>query len=187
MNEELDLVIDMARDAMEKSVEHLRSDLVKVRAGKANPALLDGVSVDYYGSRMPLGQVSNVNTLDARTLSIQPWEKGMLEPIEKAISAANLGINPQNNGEMIILSIPPLTEERRKSLVKHAKTMGEDAKVGIRSSRKEANDEIKKLQKNGLPEDMAKTGETRVQKLTDDYITKVDSLVASKEKDILTV
>ncbi len=172
---------------MKKSIKHLEDALVKIRAGKASPAMLDGVMVEYYGSMSPLNQVANVNTPDPRTISVQPWEKAMLEPIEKAIAYANLGLNPQNNGELIIISVPPLTEERRKDLVKKARSEAEDAKVGIRNARKEANDEIKKLQKDGLSEDLAKDAEDDVQKLTNTYTSKADGEVDRKEQDIMTV
>lgn len=185
--EEVQFVLDSAKEAMEKAVTRLNSELLKVRAGKANPVMLEGILVDYYGTLTPLQQVSNVNTPDPRTLYIQPWEKKMLEPIQKAIMNANLGLNPQNNGELIMINIPPLTEERRKQLVKQAKTVGEDAKVSIRNARKEANDEVKALQKDGIPEDICKDTEDKIQKLTDSYIEKIDALVVAKEKDILTV
>jgi ribosome recycling factor len=187
MSEELQLVLDEARDGMEKAVNHLEAELQKIRAGKATPSMLDSVMVDYYGSPTPLNQVANVNTLDARTITVQPWEKKLLEEIARGITYANLGLNPQNNGEMILLAVPPLTEERRRDLVKKAKAEGEHAKVGIRNQRKEANDMIKGLQKDGLPEDMAKGGEAEVQKLTDKYVTRVDALVDAKEADIMKV
>lgn len=187
MNEELQMVIDMAKESMENALAHLKNELIKLRAGKATPGMLDGIKVDCYGTHMPLNQLSNINSMDARTLSIQPWDKSMLDPIDKAISAANLGVNPQKRSDIIIVSFPPLSEERRKGLVKQLKNEAEHAKVGVRNSRREANDEIKNLQKSGLPEDMAKDGEASVQKLTDEYIGKVDAVVVAKEKDILTV
>jgi ribosome recycling factor len=187
MQEEIQLILDEAKEAMKKSIGHLEDALVKIRAGKASPAMLDGVMVEYYGSMTPLNQVANVNTPDARTISVQPWEKAMLEPIEKAISYANLGLNPQNNGELIIISVPPLTEERRMDLVKKARSEAEDAKVGIRNARKEANDEIKKLKKDGLSEDLANDAEEEVQKLTNTYTQMADNEVDRKEKDIMTV
>jgi ribosome recycling factor len=187
MQEEIELILDSAKESMAKSIKHLEDALVKIRAGKASPAMLDGVMVEYYGSMTLLNQVSNVNTPDARTISIQPWEKAMLEPIERAIINANLGLNPQNNGELIIISVPPLTEERRKDLVKKVKAEAEDAKVGIRNARRDANDEIKKLEKDGLSEDLAKDAEGEVQKLTDQFSQKVDNEVDRKEKDIMTV
>jgi ribosome recycling factor len=185
--EEIQFVLDEAKEQMEKAITRLNAEVLKIRAGKANPMMLEGVRVDYYGSSTPLSQISNINTPDPRTLSIQPWEKSMLEPIQKAITNANLGLNPQNNGELIMINVPPLTEERRKQLVKQAKNVGEDAKVSIRNARKEGNDEIKKLQKEGSPEDLCKEAETKIQKLTDNYIEKIDAIVALKEKDILTV
>ncbi len=187
MDEEVQLVLDLATEQMEKALNHLKSELTKIRAGKANPTMLDGISVDAYGTHMPLSQVSNINTMDARTLTVKPWDKSMLEPISKAIAAANIGINPQNNGEVILLSVPPLTEERRKNLVKMTKTVAEDARIGMRNARKDANEEIKSLQKKGLAEDIAKEAEGKVQKLTDDYNIKIEVLLASKEKDIMTV
>jgi len=187
MQEEIEFVLDTAKEAMAKSIKHLEDALVKIRAGKASPAMLDGVMVDYYGSQTPLNQVANVNTPDARTISIQPWEKSMLEPIERSIINANLGLNPQNNGELVMINVPPLTEERRKDLVKKVKSEAEDAKVGIRNARKEANDEIKKMEKDGLSEDMSKDAVEEVQKLTNQFSEKVDNEVDRKEKDIMTV
>lgn len=187
MNEEIQFALDTAREAMENAMEHLEKELRKIRAGKATPMMLDGVQVEYYGSNTPLSQVANVNTLDGRTLSVQPWEKNILEDVERAIINANLGLNPQNNGETILINIPALTEERRKGLSKQAKAEGEHAKVGIRNARKDANDEIKKLKNDGLSEDMAKDAEGEVQKLTDQYVSKVDALIDAKEKDIMTV
>lgn len=187
MSEEVQLVLDMAKEAMDKAITHLEAELAKIRAGKANPAMLDGVMVDYYGTRTPINQVANVNTQDARSLVIQPWEKSMLTPIEKAIQAANLGFNPQNDGVIIRIIVPPLTEERRRELVKKAKAEADEAKIGLRSARKEALDEIKKLQKDGLPEDEAKSAETKVQQLTDNYAAKCDKHLEIKEKEILTV
>lgn len=185
--EEVDMILDMAKESMDGAIDHLIKELGKIRAGKAHPSMLDGVYVDYYGTNTPLNQVSNINTPDARTISIQPWEKAMLEPIEKAIMMANLGLNPQNNGELIMINVPPLTEERRRDLVKQTKAEGEHAKVSIRNARKEANDEIKKLQKDAISDDLAKDAEDRVQKLTDSYGSKVDSYLSTKESDIMTV
>jgi ribosome recycling factor len=185
MNEDVQLIADMMREKMENSITHLESELLKVRAGKANPAMLDGIFVDYYGVRTPLNQVSNVSTPDARTLSIQPWEKAMLDPIIKAIQAANLGFNPTNNVSLVIINVPALTEERRKELVKKARSEGEVAKVSIRAARKEALEELKKLDK--LPEDEKKGAETKIQEITDDYTKKVDNHLDRKEKEILTV
>ncbi|MCB9188805.1 MAG: ribosome recycling factor [Flavobacteriales bacterium] len=187
MSEEVSMAMSEAEDGMKKTLEHLSTELTKIRAGRATPSMLDVVKVEYYGSPTPLSQIGNVNTLDGRTLTVQPWEKSMLEEIAKGIMNANLGLNPQNNGEMIIISIPPLTEDRRKELVKQAKAEGEHAKVGIRSKRKDANDFIKELKNEGLSEDQMKDAEDSVQKLTDKYITKVDELVAAKEVDIMKV
>lgn len=187
MTEEVQFELDSAKESMQKSIERLDSELTKIRAGKANPSMLSSVKVDYYGSITPLSQVANVSTPDAKTLTVQPWEKGMLEPISKAIIDSNLGLNPQNNGDVIIISIPALTEERRRDLSKQAKAVGEDAKVGIRSSRKTANDGIKTLKDDGLPEDAHKTAEAKIQELTNDYVAKVDAIIAAKEKDIMTV
>lgn len=187
MNEDIQFILDAAKEQMEKALSHLESELVKVRAGKANPSLLDGVFVDYYGVRTALNQTANINTADARTLIIQPWEKSMLTPIEKAIMAANIGLNPQNDGLIIRITVPALTEERRKELVKKAKAEAEFAKVGLRTSRKDANEELKKLLKNGTPEDEVKEGETKIQTLTDSYVLKCDKHLETKEKEIMTV
>lgn len=181
------MILDMAEDAMKSSIEHLQKELGKIRAGKAHPSMLEGIMVDYYGSQTPLSQVSNVNTPDARTISIQPWEKTMLEPIEKAIMMANLGLNPQNNGELIMINVPPLTEERRRDLVKQTKTEGEHARVSIRTARKDANDEIKRLQKDAISEDLAKDAEDKVQKLTDKHTQMVEEFLIKKEADIMKV
>lgn len=180
-------LLDTARTQMDKAIQHLEIELAKIRAGKANPAMLDNVLVDYYGTKVPISQTASINTLDARTLVIQPWEKNMLTPIEKAIQMANLGFNPQNDGTVIRISIPPLTEERRKELVKLSKQVVEEAKIGVRNARKEAMETIKKMQKEGLPEDEAKALEQKVQKLTDEYIAKCDKHLELKEKEILTV
>jgi ribosome recycling factor len=187
MTDEVKLILDELKDQLEKAIQHLEIELAKVRAGKANPSMLDSVNVDYYGVNTPLSQVANVNTPDARTIVIQPWEKAMIEPIEKAIHGSNLGFNPQNDGTVVRINVPPLTEERRKELVKKARAEGENTKVGIRSARKDANDHIKTEQKNGLPEDMAKDAEDEVQKLTNAYIGKIDKHLEVKEKEIMTV
>lgn len=187
MTEEIDLIIATAKEAMDNTVVHLEKSLLNIRAGKASPQMLGSVFVDYYGSQTPLSQVASINVPDARTLSVSPWEKNMLQPIEKAIMIANLGLNPMNNGENIIINIPPLTEERRKDLVKQAKTEAEDAKVGIRNSRKDANNDIKKQEKNGTSEDICKDAEDRVQKLTDNYVKKIDDILAVKEAEIMKV
>lgn len=183
--EELDMVLEMAQENMQKSVTHLEQELVKIRAGRANPNMLDGVRVEYYGSVTPLNQLSNINAPDARTLTIQPWDKSMIPDIEKAIMNANLGLNPQNNGEAVILNIPALTEERRKDLVKRTRAEAEEARISIRNARKEANDEIKKL--DGLSEDEVKDAEDRVQSLTNKHIQKVDEVLEHKEADIMKV
>src|SRR5690554_4241745 len=187
MQEDLDFIIDTAKESMVGSLNYLRDELLKIRAGKANPAMLSSIMVDYYGSMTKLAQVANVNTPDAKTLRIQPWEKAMIEPIEKAIAYSNLGFNPQNNGEVIIITVPPLTEDRRRDLVRTAKAEAEHAKVSIRNARKEANDEIKKLQKDGLSEDIAKSAEGEVQALTDEFNKKIDIEIEHKEKDIMTI
>lgn len=187
MNEEIDFILDAAEESMQKSVSHLEKELVKIRAGKASPSMVSSVMVDYYGSQTPLSQVANVGVMDARTLTIQPWEKASLEPIERAIINSNLGLNPQNNGEMILINIPQLTEERRRELVKQAKAEAEDAKVGIRNSRKDANDEAKQLQKDGLSEDETKAVEASIQELTDKYSSRVDKILEAKEADIMKV
>lgn len=187
MNEDIQFILDNTKEQMDKAVTHLEAELVKVRAGKASPSMLESIQVDYYGTRTPLNQVANINTGDARTLVVQPWEKSMLTPIEKAIQAANLGLNPQNDGIIIRILVPALTEERRKDLVKKAKSEAETAKVSMRSIRKEANEELKKLQKNGTPEDEVKEGENKVQLLTDSYVVKCDKHLEIKEKEIMTV
>ncbi len=187
MTEEIEILMEMAKDKMDKAISHLEHELIKIRAGKANPGMLEGVMVDYYGSMTPLQQVANVNTPDPRTIAVQPWEKAMITPIEKAILAANLGLNPENNGELIRINIPPLTEERRKDLVKQVKKEAEDAKVSIRTVRKECNDELKKMQKDGLSEDLEKDAEAEVQKITDQYSKSIEEHVTKKEKDILTI
>ena len=187
MNELISLELDDCKDGMNKSVAHTENELTKIRAGKASPGMLDGVSVDYYGSATPLSQVSNVNTPDARTIVIQPWEKSLIGAIEKAIVDANLGLNPQNDGIVIRLAVPALTEERRRDLVKKVKEEAERGRIAIRNIRKDANESIKKLKNDGVSEDEIKTGEAEVQKLTDSYIVKVDQLAELKEKDVMTV
>ncbi|MBN2814567.1 MAG: ribosome recycling factor [Bacteroidales bacterium] len=187
MEEEARFCVEMAKERMNKAILHLEDELIHVRAGKATPAILDGITIDYYGANTPLSQVSNIGTPDAKTIVVQPWDKSMLSTIEKAILYANIGITPTNNGEIIRLNIPPLTEERRKNLVKQVKTMGENTKVSVRNARRDANEELKKLQKDGLPEDVEKDAQDKVQQMTDDYIGKVDAIVALKEKDIMTV
>ncbi|MGN5954846.1 ribosome recycling factor [Sphingobacterium lactis] len=187
MNEFISLQLDECKESMIKAVAHTESELTKIRAGKATPGMLDGIYVDYYGNSTPLAQVSNINTPDARTIVIQPWEKPMLTVIEKAIMDSNIGLNPQNDGSIIRLAVPPLTEERRRDLVKKAKEETEKGRVAVRNIRKDANESIKKLKNDGVSEDEIKTGEAEVQKLTDAYIAKVDLLAELKEKDIMTV
>jgi ribosome recycling factor len=187
MNEELKFLFDTTREAMDNAMSHLDSELQKIRAGKASPMMLSKVVVDYYGSLTPINQVANVNAIDGRTLSIQPFEKSLLEEIEKGIAHANLGLNPQNNGESILINIPALTEERRMGLSKQAKAEGEDAKVGVRNARKDANDDIKRLKNDGLSEDQSKDAEAEIQKITDVFSAKIDALIEAKEKDIMTV
>lgn len=187
MEEEVQLQLDDTAEKMQKAINHLEDELVRVRAGKASPNLLDGIHVDYYGSSTPLSQVSNINTPDAKTIAVQPWEKSMIEPIEKAILAANIGLTPINNGEMIRLNLPPLTEERRKELVKQIKSMAENARVSVRNARREAIEEFKKMKKEGMPEDLEKDAEIKTQELTDKFTAKVDKLLEAKEKDIMTV
>ena len=187
MTEELTMIYDDFKVSNNKTFSHLETELTKIRAGKASPAMLGGVMVDYYGSMTPLQQVANVNTSDARTILVQPWEKAMLNEIARGIINANIGLNPQNNGEQLIITVPPLTEERRRELVKRAKGEAENAKVGVRNNRKDAIDMIKELKNDGLSEDMAKSAEEEVQKITNIAIKKIDDLVEIKEKDIMTV
>ncbi|HEX8563731.1 MAG TPA: ribosome recycling factor [Flavobacterium sp.] len=187
MTEEIDFILDSTEESMSGSIAHLEKEFLNIRAGKATPAMLGGVFVDYYGSATPISQVANINVPDARTITVQPWEKNMLHPIEKAIQVANLGFNPMNNGDNIIISVPPLTEERRRDLAKQAKAEAEDAKIGIRNARKDANTEIKKLEKEGTSEDLCKSAEDEVQNLTNSYIRKVDELLAVKEAEIMKV
>lgn len=185
--EDVSSTLSFAEESMKKAISHLEAELVKIRAGKANPQMLDGISVDYYGSPMPIGQVGNITVLDARTLSIQPWERNMLQPIERAIINSNIGINPQNDGNTIRLFLPPLTEERRKELVKRCQQEGEHSKVAIRNIRRDAIENIKKAQKNGLSEDAAKDAEADMQDLTNRFIALVDKHLTSKEKEIMAV
>ena len=187
MEEEINFIFDSLKEANDGAISHLVEELRKIRAGRATPSMLSSVMVDYYGSQTPLSQVANVNTLDARTLTIQPWEKNMLDEISKGIINSNLGLNPQNNGEFVIINVPMLTEERRKDLAKKAKSEGENAKISLRNHRKDAIDEIKKLKDNGLSEDMQKNLEDDVQEVTNNFSTKIDELTAKKEVDILTI
>jgi ribosome recycling factor len=181
------LIMDDTEDLMNKAIAHLEVELQKIRAGKATPQMLDGIVVDYYGSSTPISQVGNISAMDVRTLSIQPWEKNMLQPIERAIIAANIGINPQNDGNTIRLFLPPLTEERRREMVKRANGEGEHSKVAVRGIRRDAIEMVKKLQKDGLSEDAAKDAETEIQQLTDKFIALIDKHLARKEKEIMSV
>lgn len=185
--EEIEFILDSAKESMNSSVDHLEKSFLNIRAGKASPQMLGSVYVDYYGSQTPLSQVANINVPDARTITIQPYEKSMLQTIEKAIMVANLGFNPMNNGENIIISVPPLTEERRRDLVKQAKAETEDAKVSIRNARKDANSDIKKLEKEGTSEDLCKNAEEDIQKLTDAFIKKAEEHLLHKEAEIMKV
>ncbi len=184
MNEDIQFIIDTAKESMDAAIKHLEKQLVNIRAGKASPAMLGSVMVDYYGSQTPLNQVANVNTPDGRTISVQPWEKSMLQEIERGIMIANLGFNPMNNGESIIINVPPLTEERRRDLAKQAKSEAEDAKVGIRNARKDANNEVKKVD---VSEDLQSNAEVDIQDLTDKYVKKIDQILSVKEEEIMTV
>jgi len=185
MDEEIQFIIDTAQEAMDNALKHLEKELVNIRAGKARPSMLGSVMVEYYGSLTPLQQVANVNTPDGRTITVQPWEKGMLQEIEKAIQVANLGFNPMNNGETIIINVPPLTEERRLNLAKQAKSESEDAKIGVRNARKDANNDIKKL--DHVSEDLKSNAEIDIQEMTDIHIDKIDEIFSVKEKEIMTV
>jgi len=187
MSEDLDFIVEETDDSMKRAVTHLEAELIKIRAGKANPQMLEGLTVDYYGSPTVLNQVSNISVLDARTLTIQPWEKNMLQPIERAIIAANLGVTPQNDGNIIRLFMPPLTEERRKEFVKKAYNEGEHSKVAIRNIRRDAIEQVKKLQKEGLSEDITKDTEKNIQEITDRYILVVEKHLTVKEKEIMAV
>lgn len=185
MNEELDLIFDLAKESMSNAITHLEKKLMNIRAGKANPNMLSNVTVEYYGTNTPLSQVANINTPDGRTIIIQPWEKSILPEVEKGIEIANLGFNPMNNGENIIINVPALTEERRTELAKQAKTETEETKVAIRNARKEANNEIKKY--SNFSEDLKKNSELDIQEITDNYIEKVDKIFKLKQKEIMTL
>jgi len=187
MNEDLKMIMDELLEGAKKSLQHVAAEVGKLRAGKANPSMLDSVMVEYYGSKVPLSQVANVNTPDAKTIMVKPWEKGMLDEISKGIMVANLGLNPQNDGEQVIINVPALTEERRLQIVKMAKNESEHGKIGLRSARKDAIDMIKSLQKDGLSEDMAKDAEGDVQKVIDEYSKKIDETIAAKEKELMTI
>src|SRR5882757_4815652 len=187
MSDDLSFILEETQDSMQKALNHLETELVRIRAGKANPQMLDGLTVDYYGTPTILNQVGNVSVMDARTLTIQPWEKNMLQPIERAIINANLGVTPQNDGNIIRLFLPPLTEERRKEFVKRANGEGEQSKVAIRNIRRDAIEQIKKLQKDGLSEDEAKDAEKEIQDITDKHTVMVEKHLAAKEKEIMSV
>ncbi|NND32297.1 MAG: ribosome recycling factor [Saprospiraceae bacterium] len=187
VSEEVEMAIEIAKEGMEDALDHLNKELLKIRTGKASPGMLSGLMVEYYGNPSPLNQVANVSTSDSRTITIQPWEKSMLAPIEQSIFAANLGLTPMNDGEIIRINIPPLTEERRILLVKHAKHLGEEGKISLRSTRHKALDTIKKAVKDGYPEDAGKRKDDEIDKLTHEYGDKIDKIVELKEKDIMTV
>ena len=184
MNEEIEFILDTTKESMDGAMSHLEKAFIKIRAGKASPAMLSSVMVEYYGSQTPLSQVANINTPDARTISVQPWEKTMIPEIEKAIMNSNLGFNPMNNGESVIINVPPLTEERRRDLVKQAKAEAEDARVSIRNARQDANKELKKLD---ISEDLLSNAEIDVQELTDKYTQKVEDVLELKEAEIMKV
>jgi ribosome recycling factor len=187
MTEEIEFILESTEESMQGSIAHLEKEFLNIRAGKASPAMLGSVFVDYYGAATPLSQVSKISVPDARTITLQPFEKNMLQAIEKAIMIANIGFNPMNNGDVIIISVPPLTEERRRELAKQAKAEAEDAKIGVRNVRKDSNNEIKKLEKDGTSEDVCKSAEDEVQNLTNSFIKKIDELLAEKEAEIMKV
>lgn len=185
MKEDIQFILDTAKEAMTNAIKHLEKEFVNIRAGKASPAMLGSVMVEYYGSMTPLSQVANVNTPDGRTITVQPWEKSMIQEIERAIMIANLGFNPMNNGESVIINVPPLTEERRRDLAKQAKHEAEEAKIGVRNARKEANHDVKNL--DDASEDAKSNAEIDIQEMTDNYVKKIDELLHIKEKEIMTV
>lgn len=187
MSDDLELTIESAKESMQKAIDHLESELLKIRAGKANPVMLEGINAEYYGASTPISQIANITVMDARTLSVQPWEKNMLQPIERAIIAANIGINPQNDGNFIRIYLPPLTEERRKELVKRCNGEGEQAKIAVRNLRREAIEQVKKLQKEGVSEDEAKDAENDIQEVTNSFIAKVEKHLELKDKEIMAV
>jgi len=187
MTEEIEFILDSTEESMQGSIAHLEKEFLNIRAGKASPAMLGSVFVDYYGAATPLSQVSKISVPDARTITLQPFEKNMLQAIEKAIMIANIGFNPMNNGDVIIISVPPLTEERRRDLAKQAKVEAEEAKIGVRNVRKDSNNEIKKLEKDGTSEDICKCAEEEVQNLTNSFIRKIDELLVEKEAEIMKV
>jgi ribosome recycling factor len=187
MDDDIQNVIKQAKSKMEKAIIHFSENLARIRAGKANPKILDGVIVDYYGVQTPLNQLSNIGTPDAKTITVQPWDKNVIDKVEKAILDSNLGLNPANQGDIIRINIPPLTEERRKQLVKQVHGEAENSRVSIRNSRREAKDNLKKLKNEGKPEDATKMGEEEIQKLTDEFVEKVEEVLDEKEKEIMTV
>jgi ribosome recycling factor len=187
MSEELEMEIMEATSSMEKAISHLEAELVKLRAGRANPQMFDGLVVDYYGSPTPIAQVANITVADARTLTIQPWERNMLQAIERSIIAANLGVTPQNDGSIIRIFLPPLTEERRREIVKRVQGEGEHSKVAIRNIRRDAIEQVKKMQKNGMSEDTAADAEKNIQDLTNKFIATIDKILAAKEKEVMSV
>lgn len=187
MAEDLQAIQDDSKISMKKAIDHFEAELIRIRAGKASPNMLDGIVVDYYGNPTPIGQVGNISVMDARTITIQPWEKNMLQPIERSIIAANIGINPQNDGILIRLFLPPLTEERRRELVKRTNVEGEHAKIAVRNIRRDSIEQIKKLQKDGLSEDAAKDGEKDIQEITNNYILLIDKHLEAKEIEIMAV
>jgi len=187
MNEEAQMCLDEAREGMENAISHLERILQKIRAGKASPQMLDGIKIDYYGAMTPIEQTANINTPDPRQIIVQPWDKSILGELEKAILNANLGFNPKNEGEVLRISVPPLTEERRLELVKQAKVEAENSRISIRNTRRSANDLAKSLEKDGLPEDESKRVQEKIQDLTDEFIKKVDDMLEAKEKDVMTV
>lgn len=187
MNEEAQMCLDEAKEGMQSAISHLEKEFQKIRAGKASPQMLEGVKIDYYGSMTPIEQTANINTPDPRQIIVQPWDKSILGELEKAIRNANLGFNPKNEGEVLRISVPPLTEERRLEMVKKAKGEAENTRISIRNTRRTANDFAKSLEKDGLPEDESKKVQEKIQELTDEYIKKVDELLDAKEKDVMTV
>jgi ribosome recycling factor len=187
MNDDVKMILDELKVAAEKALNHVAAEVGKLRAGKATPSMLDSVTVEYYESQVPLSQVANVNTPDAKTIMVKPWEKGMLDEISKGIMHANLGLNPQNDGEQVIINVPALTEERRMQLVKQVRGESEHGKIGLRSARKDAIDFIKSLKSDGLSEDMAKDGENEIQKIIDIFNKRIDDTIANKEKEIMTI
>ena len=187
MNEEINFVFDLTNEKMNDSISHLELELIKIRAGRANPGMLDGVMVDYYGSKTPLAQIGNIKTPDARTIVVQPWEKDLINEVKNAINTSNIGFHAQDNGEAIIINVPVLTEERRLELVKKVKGEAEKSRVSIRNVRKDGNDELKKLAKNGISEDLIKEAENQIQKFTDNFIEKVNKLASIKESELMKV